>query len=271
MEILVCGATGHIGRHLVEQLLDDGHQVRALSRDPHAAKLPPGALGVRGDLTDVATLEAAFSGVDAVHLITFGGDDGADLTNGRDIVGLAQRCGIGRATVLGGWSTTSVEAALRRSDLAWTRLEPVEIMYNTFDWLDEIEQHRTVSSLADWPSAMVHEADIAAVARCALTQHGHAGKSYRLTGPEALTPAQRTQLLAAAIGEPLTHRQLTEAQERTRLAGHGFGDDYVEFGLRLAKHPPAAAAAVLDTVPKVTGHAARTFGRWATEHAHLFT
>lgn len=62
---------------------------------------------------------------------------------------------------------------------------------------------------------MVHEADIAAVALSALTRDGHGGKTYRLTGPEALIPAQRTRILAEAIGVPLTHRQLSEAQERT--------------------------------------------------------
>ena len=104
MEILVCGATGHIGRHLVDQLLADGHRVRALTRTPHSADLPPAARRVQGDLTDVSTLHDAFIGVDAVHLITFGGDDGADLTTGPEIVDLARRSGIGRATVLGGWA-----------------------------------------------------------------------------------------------------------------------------------------------------------------------
>ncbi|WKG08031.1 NAD(P)H-binding protein [Nocardia sp. PE-7] len=271
MEILVCGATGHIGRHLVDQLLADGHRVRALTRTPHSADLPPAARRVQGDLTDVSTLHDAFIGVDAVHLITFGGDDGADLTTGPEIVDLARRSGIGRATVLGGWARTSVEHALPGSGIAWTRLEPVEIMLNTLDWLDEIREHRTVSAFARWPSAMVHEADIAAVALTALTRDGHGGKTYRLTGPEALTPAQRTRILAEATGVPLIHRQLSEAQERDRLAGHGFGDEYVEFGLRLATHPPDAADKVLDTVATVTGRPTRNFAQWATEHARLFT
>ncbi len=271
MDILVTGATGRVGRHLVSQLLAEQHTVRALTRHPDAAGLPPGARLVRGDLTDVSTLTEAFRGVDAVHLITVGGDDGADLANGADLVELAQRCGVRRATVLGGWDVTSVEAALQDSEIAWARLEPGEFMANTLDWVDEVREHDRVSTLAGWPSAVVHEADIASVAVTALTEDGHGGRAYPLTGPEALTPADRTRLLAEALGRPLTHVQLNEDQERERLSAHGLGEEYVEFGIQLATHPPEAAGRVLDTVPRLTGRPARTFRQWAREHAPLFT
>lgn len=270
MRILVAGATGQIGRHLVHQLHQAGHRVRALSRNPAAAALPPGVEVIQGDLTDVDTLIPAFDGVEAVHLITFGGDDGADLTNGSDIIDLAERSGIKRATVLTGWAPTSIETALEDTAIAWTLLQPVEIMLNTFDWADEIRATATVSTLATWPSAMVHEADIAAVAAHALTHDGHGGQTYALTGPEALTPEQRTAILAKATGRDISHVQLTEEQERQRLNAHGYGDDYVEFGMQLALHPPQEAGTVLPTVKNVTGRPARTFTQWAHEHAEAF-
>lgn len=267
MTILITGATGRIGRHLVTQLLADGHQVRALTRNPAAAKLPEAAEAIQGDLTNIDSLRAAFSGIDALHLITFGGDDGADLTNGADIVQLAEASGVRRVSVLAGWAPTSIEEALGNSSLDWCRIEPVEVMYNTRDWEEEIRTHSTFSTLATYPSAMVHEADIAAVAACTLTQDGHARQNYIVTGPEALTPAERAAILANIIGRPIRHIQLTEAQERDRLAAHGFGDAYVEFGIQLATNPPEAAWQVLDTVPRITGRPYRTFAQWAKENA----
>ncbi|RRD52747.1 NAD-dependent epimerase/dehydratase family protein [Buchananella hordeovulneris] len=267
MTILITGATGRIGRYLVTQLLGDGYPVRALTRNPEAAQLPETVDIRKGDLSDVATLHAAFSGIDALHLITFGGDDGADLTNGADIVQLAEASGIRRVSVLAGWAPTSIEEALGNSRLDWCRIEPVEIMYNTWDWADEIRTNNTVSTLATYPSALVHEADIAAVAACALTQDGHARQTYRVTGPESLTPAQRTAILSDVIGRPITHIQLTEVEERNRLAAHGLANDYVEFGIQLAINPPEGADRVLDTVPRITGRPGRTFAQWAQENA----
>ena len=270
MRILVTGATGQVGRHLVEELRQGRHEVRALTRDPDNADLPDGVQAVGGDLTQLETLGSAFDGVDAIHFITFGGDEFADLANGADLVDLAEQNGVRRATVLGGWSPTSVETELRRSSVDWTLLQPVEFMANTLEWADELKSRGTLSALAAYPSAMIHEADIAAAAAHALTERGHAGRTYPLTGPEALTPQERIHILAEETGRDLTFVQLTQEQERARLRGYGYDDDYVEFGIRLATSPPAAAGRVLPTVPEITGRPARTFAQWAQEHAAHF-
>ncbi|MCC3273528.1 NAD(P)H-binding protein [Arthrobacter zhangbolii] len=270
MRILVTGATGQVGRHLVSQLHESGHTVRALTRNPAKADLPAGVEAVAGDLTGITSLRSAFEGIDAIHLITFGGDDGEDLTNGAEIVRLAERSGISRATVLGGWSPTSIEGALKASSISWTIVQPAEFMGNALDLAPEVRASRTVSMLANYPSAVVHEADIAAVAATALTSDGHGGKAYPLTGPEALTTAQRTQLLAESTGEPIRFVQLSEEAERERLRGYGYDEDYVEFGIQLAANPPAAAGTVLPTIEEVTGRSPRTFAQWAREHANQF-
>ena len=270
MRILVTGATGQVGRHLVTQLHETGHTVRALTRNPANAELPAGVEAVAGDLTDIRSLETAFEGMDAIHLITFGGDEGEDLTNGTEIVQLAERHGISRATVLGGWSPTSIEEALATSSISWTILQPAEFMGNALDLAPEVRASHTVSMLANYPSAVVHEADIAGVAATALTADGHGCKAYPLTGPEALTPAQRTRLLADATGEPIEFVQLSEEAERKRLRGYGYDEGYVEFGIQLATNPPEAADTILPTIEEVTGRRPRTFAQWANEHADQF-
>lgn len=276
MRILVTGATGTVGRHLVSQLDEADHQVRALTRNPALARNPAGAdfpSGVEvvaGDVSDAGTLEAAFSGVDAVHLITFGGDGYDDLTNGPELVALAERNGVRRVTILGGWSPTSVEEAVTASGLEWTILQPKEFMGNALEWADEIRAKRAVSMLATYPSAMVHEADIAAVAVSALVEGGHGGRSYELTGPEALTPMERTRILAEATGQEIAFVQLTEEQERDRLRSYGYDEGFVEFGIQLATSPPDIAGIVVPTVEEVAGRPARTFASWAREHAGHF-
>src|SRR5215470_14791400 len=109
MKILVAGATGNVGRPLVEQLVQAGHQVRALTRNPGKANLPAGAEVIAGDLTKPETLVAAMAGVDSLHLINFGGDGYAALQTGPEIMAMAEKAGVKRVTVLRGGERTSVE------------------------------------------------------------------------------------------------------------------------------------------------------------------
>jgi uncharacterized protein YbjT (DUF2867 family) len=269
MTILITGATGTVGRHLVEQLTATGHRVRALTRDASKARFAPEVQVVEGDLTDTATLRAAYDGAVAAHLITFGGDE-EELSNGDDIVALAAESGVQRVTVLSGWAPTSVERALHASAIGWTLIAPVEFMSGALEWAPEIQASAGVSTLATFASAVVHEADIAAVAATALTEDGHAGRTYHVTGPEALTPAERTLILGEALGRELTYVHLTVEQERERLRAFGYPDEYVEFGVQLALNPPPQAGDVKDTVEAVTGRPARTFAQWASEHADRF-
>lgn len=270
MTVLVTGATGTVGRHLVRWLVDRGHPVRALTRRPDRAGLGPGVEVVGGDLTDTATLEEAFAGVDAVHLITFGGDDGAELADAADIVAPAVAAGVRRATVLGAFGGSPMEDAVRAARLEWTVLVPLEFMSGALEWAPDVREAGAVRTLAAWPSAVVHEADIAAVAGVALTEGGQGGRDLVLTGPQALTPAERARDLGEALGAEVAWEHLTADQERERLYAQGFPEEYVEFGVALATDPPETAGRVLPTVREVTGRPARTFAQWARENADAF-
>ncbi|WP_309103364.1 NAD(P)H-binding protein [Microbacterium sp.] len=273
MTILVTGATGTVGRHVVRQLLDRGESVRALSRDPQRANLPHQVEVIRGDLADAESFGRAVDGCEAVHLITFTGEFGEPLTNGPELIAAAEKAGVRRASVLGGWDQSTLEPALESAHLPWALLAPVEFMANAREWAPEIVSDRRVRTLADWPSAMVHEADIAAVAvQVLLDASGDltGGQTYQLTGPEALTPAERAARIGAALGEEVTWLQLTEDEERERLRSFGYDEDYVEFGIELAKNPPVIGQVVQDTVPRLTGRPGRTFAQWAQENVELF-
>jgi uncharacterized protein YbjT (DUF2867 family) len=283
MTILVTGATGTVGRHLVTQLLAAGHQVRALSRHPEAAGLPADVEVVRGDTTDVDSLAAAFTGVTAAHLINFGRGY-QPLDNGEQIAAAAVRAGVRRVTLLGGWSEGTLEPAVRASALDWTQLQPrADFMANTLaDWGPPLRAHGVIREPhGDRLGASVHEADIAAVAATALTTDGHAGQTYTITGPEALTPRAKVRHLADATGRDLRFEELTPDQARAlwtaeppplqiyRVAPGGPAEK-ADFVLRLYANIPESGSTPTDTVERVTGRPARTFAQWAVDHADSF-
>ncbi|MEV0616315.1 NmrA family NAD(P)-binding protein [Nonomuraea sp. NPDC050404] len=270
MTFLVTGATGTVGRQIVAQLVERGAHVRALTRNPAAAGLPDGVEVACGDLTSPETLAPALEGVTGLHLITFGGDDFAELETGPEIVELAAKAGVTRVSVLSGWDESSVERALRAGSVGWTQLLCVEFMANAYDWVDSIRDEGVVRVFGNHLGAVVHEADIAAVAVAALVEDGHAGESYTLTGPEALTPEQRVRLIGEAVGRELRFEELDEAGYRAAMQAAGVTEDMIEFGVQLGANPPGAGAIVQPTVERVTGRPGRTFAQWAAEHAAAF-
>ncbi|MEV0388419.1 NAD(P)H-binding protein [Nonomuraea sp. NPDC050643] len=270
MTILVTGATGTIGRQIVAQLVERGVRVRALTRNPATATFPGAVEVACGDLAEPRSLAPALEGVTGLHLITFGGDDYASLQTGPELVELAAKAGVTRVSVLSGWDETSVEEALRAGDLGWTRLQCVEFMANARDWVTSIREEGVVRVFGDHPGAVVHEADIAAVAVTALVEEGHAGQTYLLTGPQALRPAERVRLIGEAIGREIRFEELDAEGYRALMRASGVPEDMIEFGVQLGANPPEAGGVVLPTVEQVTGRAGRTFAQWAGENAALF-
>lgn len=271
MTILVTGATGTVGRRVVEQLLERGEHVRALTRDPARADFPDGVDVVRGDLTDPASLGPALDGVSGLHLITFGGELFAPLETAEEILALARKAGVRRVTVLHGGGETPMETAVRASDFAWTVVMPVEFMANALEWAPGIRSEGVVREpFVNRLSAMVHETDIGAVAAAALTEDGHGGQEYLITGPQALTVGDKTAVIAAARGADVELVELTEEQALEAWRGQGMPEDVIAFLIDVYRDTPPEGRTVLDTVEKVTGRPARTFAQWAKEHADHF-
>ncbi|MFJ6571243.1 SDR family oxidoreductase [Streptomyces sp. NPDC091292] len=267
---LVAGATGTVGRQVVRELLERGHRVRALTRDPAGAAFPDAVDVVRGDLTAPATVAPALNGVTGLHLITFSGGY-EPLETGPDLVDLADEAGVRRVTVLNGGGPTPLEDAVRGSGLDWTVLMPVEFMANTLEWAESISTESTARApFADRLSALVHEGDIGAVAAVALTEDGHAGQEYVITGPDVLTVRDKVAAIAAARGREVTLVEQTEEEAAEAMRAWGQDEGSIAWLLDVYKNTPPVGRTVVDTVPRVTGRPARTFTDWAREHADSF-
>ncbi|WP_455356845.1 NmrA family NAD(P)-binding protein [Streptomyces sp. SYSU K217416] len=271
MTILVTGATGTVGRQVVEQLIARGANVRALTRDPAKADFPAGVEVVRGDLTDPESLVPALKGVTGLHLITFGGAAFAPLEGGERIVELAAEAGVRRVTVLHGGGPSPLEDAVRAGEPAWTVLMPVEFMSNALEWAEGI---RTTGEVRE-PfigrlSAMVHEADIGAVAAVALTEDGHDGRTYVITGPEVLTLRDKVDALAAASGREIGLVELSEDEAKQQWQAAGLPQETIDFLVLVYGNTPPEGRTVTGVVEQVTGRPARTFTEWAAAHADAF-
>lgn len=276
-KVLVSGATGTVGRQIVAELLARGHAVRALTRDVAKARtvLPEAVEIAVGDLTDPDSLTEALTDVTGLHLITFGGAAFAPLETGPRILELARKAGVRRVTVLHGGEDTPVERAVKEAggsgEIDWTVVLPVEFMSNALEWAPGIRADDEVREpFADRLSAMVHEGDIGAVAAVALTEEGHGGRLYVVTGPEVLTLPDKVAALGSARGREIRLVELTEEQAVAQWRQAGLPEHVIGFLREVYGNTPEVGRTVVDTVRRVTGRPARTFAEWAADHADAF-
>ena len=279
--VLVTGATGNVGRQVVEQLRGTGCRIRALSRSPHSANLPHDVEVVRGDLSAPDTLDACLDGVDAVFLVWVAPFAAAARAVER-IASHAERLVLltsphrtphpffQQPNVLRSIHA-GIEQLVEASGVRWTFLRPGAFALNCRNWwAPQIKNGDVVRWFyAAAATAPIDERDIAAVAVRALCDEGHAGREYMLTGPESLTQREQVDIIGNAIGRPLRFEELSPESARREL---------------LTLMPPSIAdmllsayAAAVDrpafvttTVADVSGVPARSFRDWAVDHAAAF-
>jgi uncharacterized protein YbjT (DUF2867 family) len=277
--ILVTGATGHVGRPLIDALLAEGATVRALTRDPAAAGLPPQAEVSGGDYAAPGVLADAARGADAVFV-----NIGAIRDGLGDLLTAARDAGVSRAVLL---SSTTVrdhgeqvyalgaqhnlaEDAVKASGLDWTILRCGGFATNTLAWAPSIRAdgvvrapygHAAVAMLAEW--------DIAAAAARTLLDPGHVGQTYYLTGQESLTQIQQAEAIGAAIGRPVRFEELSPEAFR-QFAAQRFPAPVVDDLLRYWARSVGRAAEMAPDLEKIIGRTATTFAQWAARHADAY-
>lgn len=276
--VLVIGATGKVGRHVVTGLLERGADVRALVREPLTAGLPDAVTVVQGALEDPAAVATAAAGAEAAFLLwpsfdAAGADavvDAVAAHAGHLVYLSAARLQHDESGVMEGvWA--DVERAVERSGVTWTFVRAGGFAANTLEWTEQIRAGDTVSiPYPDAARSLVHERDIADVAVRALLERDLAGRSLAVTGPEVLTQREQVAAIGAAIGRELRVRPQPPEEARrqyTALMGEEHAGSAVAHWATLV----AAPERVTGDVEQVTGHPARAFADWAREHAADFT
>lgn len=283
--ILVTGATGTTGKEIISELQKLGAEgVRALVRDPAKASFirDAGFETVEGDFDRPETLDAALEGVERALLLTPPSPKTFELQ--RDFIESAKRAGVhrvvkfsaigadsGAAEGFGKWHGQA-EDYLRESGLAWTMLRPNFFMQNLLGQAQQIAaEGRIYQPVGDAAASFIDVRDIASVAARALTEEGHEGKSYVLTGPEALSYNDVAAKLSDATGRNITYVAITPEQFRQGALAAGLPEWLVGALERLNEIFAAGyAAEVTDYVRAVGKKEPITFDRFARDHAQAF-
>ncbi|WP_030441043.1 NAD(P)H-binding protein [Actinoplanes subtropicus] len=278
--LLVTGATGHVGRELVRELDERGADFRVLTRDAARAAGPPGRVVV-GDLGAPATLAPALDGVERLFLLVPGiglehtehAIAAARTAGVRQIVHLSSYAVLGDPVpAMGRWHRER-ERLIRAAGIPATFLRPCGFMTNAYDWLPTIrEGNYVLDPTGPGRSAPIDPADIAAVAALALTEDGHQGREYLLTGGETFTVAEQVAILGAALGRAIEVRAVATPQEAVRFrypqgAPPALAEALVE-GLRLMRADTTGVRS--DTVAELLGRAPRSFVDWCGRHADAY-
>ena len=278
--IVVTGATGKIGKELVRQLAARGAAVRALSRHAGRGEEIPGVEWVAADLAQREHLVSAFAGAEKLFLLTANSEDMVRLQ--KNALEAARQAGVRHVvklsalgasdhslSVIGLWHY-NVERLLRESGLAWTLLRPHHFMDNLLDQRKNILREGVVYSAAgEGRIPFIDTRDIAAVAAVALTEPGHEGKAYTLTGPEALSYGQATEILSRVLGRPLTYVAETEDEAWARQRNAGEPSWRISALLAIAAYQRAGGPTeqVTTTVEKLIGRPPLSFEQFARDHA----
>jgi uncharacterized protein YbjT (DUF2867 family) len=149
-------------------------------------------------------------------------------------------------------------------------LQPNSFMANALRWKDQLDAGDIVRlPFADVPIALVDPADVGAVAAAALTEPGHAGRSHRLSGPEALRPQEQVVILGQALGRPLSFEAQPDDEARATMSEQ-MPPEYVDAFFEFFSEGKSDETTVWPTVQEILGRPPGTFAAWARDNAWQF-
>ncbi|TQL78422.1 NADPH:quinone reductase-like Zn-dependent oxidoreductase [Stackebrandtia endophytica] len=273
------GATGTVGKAMVNALRRRDLSVTALTRDHAVADLPADVEVVTGDLTKPASVIAAAREADAVFLTWPLLDTGAAEAT---VAGLAKT--VRRIVYLSSADVVipepgpgvdvhrRLEKLIAASGVEWTFLRPHAFAANALRWAEQIrsgDEVRGPDGAAT--TAPIDERDIAEVAVRSLLAPGHHERCYLLTGPELLDSRDQLRIIADAVTRPLKWIELSHEDAAARFGDTGWPAAIIEAVLAAQASLVERPGPLTDTVESITGTAARPFRDWAAEHRSAFT
>jgi uncharacterized protein YbjT (DUF2867 family) len=245
--VLVLGATGKTGRRVTALL---GPAARPASRSS----------ATRFDWSERETWEPALAGITAVYVVP--PDNPAQLA---EFVPLAVKSGVTRLVLLsmrGAPDDDPFEAAVKESGVEWTILRPTWFMQN-FDedlFAAPVQHGELAVPAGQGVHPFIDVLDIAEVAVAALTRPGHAGQTYDLSGPEALSFAEMLARIVEVTGNPVLYTDVAPEDFAASLRGLGYSDEIADLvTMLLVRIRTGAEAHLSDGVQRVLGREPRTF------------
>ncbi|MFE2286497.1 NAD(P)H-binding protein [Streptomyces sp. NPDC059443] len=279
--IVVTGATGNIGRPLVAALVEAGEDVTAVSRSPLPSGFPEGVRHAQADLGNFESLGPVLEGADAFFILLAGELNGPG-ESATVLLDVAKGAGVKRVVLVSSQIAATrpdaqshhrlreFEDAVRGSGLDWTVLRPGGFASNAFAWAESVRGDRTVfAPFGDVALPVVDPADIAAVAAVALREEGHAGRTYELTGPAAVTPREQAAALAGVLGEEINFIELSREAAFGHLSQF-MPEDVVHGTLDILGLPLPVEQRVSPDVEKVLGRPAAPFAAWVERSLPAF-
>ncbi|MFC4670515.1 SDR family oxidoreductase [Seohaeicola nanhaiensis] len=281
--ITVFGATGTTGAPLVETLLAKGAEVRAVTSDPArvAALRTRGCEAITANFTDPAALERACAGAEKIYLVTPAHRDmrrwKANTIEAAKAVGVRHvvlATGLGASpkarVTFGKWHSETQEL-LKQSGLNWTFVQPTYFMQNLLWQAGSVAKTGVYHDDLGGPVAWIDARDIAAVAAEALTGAGHEGKTYGLTGPEALTGVDIAAILSDVTGRSVICAPLSAEDSKATMIAGGMQGEVAAAMVELASIAPKGYLAGIETtVSDVLGRPARRFTDFVAENRDAF-
>ncbi|MGW0555405.1 NAD(P)H-binding protein [Streptomyces sp. NPDC002926] len=270
--ILITGATGHVGRPLVDELLAAGRKVRALSRDPARADLPAG-------VEVAATADLPLDGITSVFFVTAAFPEGS-----AEPIARMKAAGVRRIVALSSYSVLDddpknmigvkhrdLERQIEETGAEWTFLRPAGGFAATaLEWAEGIRTDGVACSpFGDARTAPVHERDIAAVAARALLTDDLVGETPLFSGPESLSYADRARIIGEVTGEPVRFAELTHDEARQEWLRAGVPPHAVEARLRMFA-TLVGRPHEISPVDSFLGRPGLTFAQWVADHTNAF-
>lgn len=283
--ILVTGATGTTGGATLTALAAYDEPVRVLVRDPGAFDAPAGVEVVAGDFADAASLDAALAGVSHAYMVLPASPDHVALETA--FVQAAVRAGVEhlvKLSVIGadgppisgmrfGEAHQALEAVVRESGIGHTFLRPNGFMQNYLGQAASIAAQNAFYSPLDDQAVVsyVDARDIGEVAAKVLTEPGHLGKGYTLTGPRALTDDGFAAAASAVLGREISHVLVPVDAARENMLSMGYPEWNVDGLVELfALYETGMAGAVSGDIEQVLGRPARGIEDFLADHAAAF-
>ena len=279
--ILITGASGNVGKEVLKQITQTGVQVRAAFQSvSKAAGTPSGVEIVSLDYNRAETLQTALKGVDRVFLV---GPPTAQLPalerKAMEVIAQSDVRQVVNLSAMGGREAifprqhAESEDYIQSSGVPYTFLRPNGFMQNMVNYNAPTinTQNAFYGSEGDGRVSHIDIRDVAAVAVKALTEDGHVGKAYTLTGPEALSNKEIAQILSDELGREIRFINLPPMQLKEALLSAGVPEWNADALLDLQRfYREGKATTVTQDVEQILGRKPISFAQFFRDYRSAF-